>query len=54
MESSSEKEGRAAILSSLGMGNKTRLIEFTKQLATLLNAEIKLTEALSVLMQQID
>jgi general secretion pathway protein F len=53
VESASEKEGRAAILSSLGMGNKSRLIEFTKQLATLLNAEIKLTEALSVLSQQI-
>ena len=52
-ESSSEKEARAAILSSLGMGNKTRLIEFTKQIATLLNAEIKLTEALSVLVQQV-
>jgi general secretion pathway protein F len=53
-ESSSEKETRAAILSSLGMGSKTRLIEFTKQLATLLNADIKLTEALSVLVQQVD
>ena len=51
-ESSSEKEGRAAILSSLGMGNKARLIDFTKQMATLLNAEIKLTESLSVLVQQ--
>jgi general secretion pathway protein F len=54
VESSSEKEARAAILSSLGMGSKTRLIEFTKQIATLLNAEIKLTEALSVLVQQVD
>jgi general secretion pathway protein F len=54
VESSSEQEGRAAILSSLGMGKKTRLIDFTKQLSTLLNAEIKLTEALSVLVQQID
>ena len=53
-ESSSEKEARAAILSSLGMGSKSRLIEFTKQLATLLNAEIKLTEAISVLVQQVD
>jgi general secretion pathway protein F len=53
-ESSSEKEGRAAILSVLGKGNKSRLIDFTKQLATLLNAEIKLTEALSVLIQQVD
>jgi type II secretory pathway component PulF len=53
-ESASEKEGRMAILSSLGIGNKARLIEFTKQLSTLLNAEIKLTEALSVLVQQVD
>jgi general secretion pathway protein F len=53
-ESSSEKEGRAAILSALGTGNKTRLIDFTKQMATLLNAEIKLTEALSVLIQQVN
>jgi type II secretory pathway component PulF len=53
-ESASEKEGRTAILSSLGIGSKTRLIEFTKQLSTLLNAEIKLTEALSVLVQQVD
>ena len=53
-EGASEKEGKTAFLASLGLGNKTRLLEFTKQLATLLNAEIKLTEALSVLTQQID
>jgi general secretion pathway protein F len=53
-ESTSEKEARTAILSALGKGSKTRIIEFTKQLATLLNAEIKLTEALSVLIQQVN
>ena len=33
--------------------NKTQVSEFTKQLATMLSAGIKLTEALSVLVQQI-
>lgn len=48
----SEQEPRALALSLLGKGNKTAVMEFTKQLATLLQAEIKLTEALSVLIQQ--
>jgi len=48
-----EEQGKIAILSSFGTGKKARILEFTKQLATLLNAEIKLTEALTVLVQQV-
>ena len=33
--------------------NKTEIVDFTKQMATLLNSGIKLTEALAVLIQQI-
>jgi type II secretory pathway component PulF len=50
-EVGSEREGRS-LLSSLGRGRKTQIIDFTKQMATLLNSGIKLTEALSVLTLQ--
>ena len=52
-EISSRAEGKAALFSLFGKRNKTQLIDFTKQMATLLNAGIKLTESLSVLTLQI-
>ncbi|HUT28477.1 MAG TPA: type II secretion system F family protein [Sedimentisphaerales bacterium] len=52
-EISSREEGRAALLSIFGKGSKTQLIDFTKQMATLLNSGIKLTESLSVLTLQV-
>ena len=51
-EVTSAVEGQRALFSVLRKRNKTQLIDFTKQLATLLNSGIKLTEALSVLMMQ--
>jgi len=51
-EVSSRAERRAALLSFLPKAGKTQLIDFTKQMATLLNSGIKLTEALSVLTMQ--
>lgn len=51
-EVSSRAEGRAALLSLLAKRSKTQIIDFTKQMATLLNSGIKLTEALSVLTMQ--
>ena len=51
-EVSSESEEQHAVL-SFGRGiSKSQLTDFTKQLATLLNSGIKLTEALSVLTLQ--
>jgi general secretion pathway protein F len=44
--------GRMGLLSILGKGRKGEIIDFTKQMATLLNSGIKLTEALSVLTLQ--
>jgi len=52
-EVTSGQERKAAVLSVFGKGKKTQIIDFTKQLATLLNSGIKLTEALSVLTAQI-
>ena len=46
-------EGRSAILAMFSRGGKKQLLDFTKQLATLLNSGIKLTEALSVLIMQV-
>ena len=43
---------KAAVLSVFGKSGKTQLIDFTKQMATLINSGIKLTEALSVLTLQ--
>ncbi len=45
-------EGRAALSSIFSKGGKKQLIDFTKQMATLLNSGIKLTEALTVLTMQ--
>lgn len=51
-EVTSGAEGKASLFSILTRRSKTQLIEFTKQMATLLNSGIKLTEALSVLTMQ--
>jgi len=54
-EISSAVEGKSLVLSPLSRlrrPGKAQLIDFTKQLATLLNSGIKLTEALSVLTLQ--
>jgi type II secretory pathway component PulF len=52
-EVSSREEGRTSLLSAFGRTRKTQIIDFTKQMATLLNSGIKLTEALSVLGLQV-
>ncbi len=49
---STQAERRFSFMSLLGKGRKKEVLNFTKQLATLLTAGIKLTEALSVLIQQ--
>ncbi|KPJ66847.1 MAG: hypothetical protein AMJ43_06745 [Coxiella sp. DG_40] len=51
-EVSTGGEGRAALFSIFVRGGKRQIIDFTKQLSTLLNSGIKLTEALSVLTLQ--
>jgi len=51
-EVTSAAESKRALFSVLRKRSKTQLVDFTKQLATLLNSGIKLTEALSVLMMQ--
>ena len=52
-QAGSGAEGRASLFSVFSKGSKTQMIDFTKQMATLLNSGIKLTEALSVLVLQI-
>jgi len=52
-ESGSGSERKAALFSIFARGGKGRIIDFTKQMTTLLNSGIKLTEALSVLTLQI-
>ena len=47
-EISSRAQSKAALFSFFGKRNRTQLIDFTKQMATLLNSGIKLTESLSV------
>jgi len=49
---SSRSESKAALFSIFARGGKSQIIDFTKQMATLLNSGIKLTEALSVLTLQ--
>jgi type II secretory pathway component PulF len=51
-EVGSRAERKAALFSFLYKHSKGQLIDFTKQMATLLNSGIKLTEALSVLTLQ--
>lgn len=48
-----ESEIKSGFMSMLVRTKKTHIIEFTKQMAILLNSEIKLTEALSVMIEQI-
>ena len=52
-EISSKEHDRSSLFSIFGRSNKTQVVEFTKQMATLLNSGIKLTEALSVLGMQV-
>jgi type II secretory pathway component PulF len=52
-EAGAGTEARASLFSFLSRGGKTQLIDFTKQMATLLNSGIKLTESLSVLTMQV-
>ena len=52
MEVSTASEGKAALFSALTRAGKAQMIDFTRQMATLLNSGIKLTEALSVLTLQ--
>ena len=49
----SGSESKAALFSIFAKSRKTQIIDFTKQMATLLNSGIKLTEALSVLTLQV-
>jgi general secretion pathway protein F len=51
-EVDSGQGGKAALLSIFPKSSKSQIIDFTKQMATLLNSGIKLTEALSVLTLQ--
>jgi type II secretory pathway component PulF len=51
-EVGSGSEGKAALFSIFSRGGKGQIIDFTKQMTTLLNSGIKLTEALSVLTLQ--
>lgn len=45
--------GKSTLLSIFSLSNKNQILDFTKQLATLLNSGIKLTESLSVLTLQV-
>ncbi|MHC4396433.1 MAG: type II secretion system F family protein [Planctomycetota bacterium] len=51
-EISTAAESKSALFSIFSKGSKAQLIDFTKQMATLLNSGIKLTESLSVLTLQ--
>ena len=51
-EVNSRAESKTALLSILSKSNKNQIIDFTKQMATLLHSGIKLTDALSVLTMQ--
>ena len=51
-ELGSGTSGKAALFSIFAKGGKTQIIDFTNQMATLLNSGIRLTEALSVLTLQ--
>ena len=50
---SSKSESKAALFSIFAKSSKSQIIDFTKQMATLLNSGIKLTEALSVMTLQV-
>ena len=46
------QEGRTSLFSVFSRGSKKQILDFTRQMATLLNSGIKLTESLSVLTMQ--
>lgn len=48
-----ESEVKSGLLGFFGRTKKSHIIDFTKQMSILLNSEIKLTEALSVMVEQI-
>ena len=50
---SAESEVRSGLMGFFGRTKKTHIIEFTKQMSILLNSDIKLTESLSVMVEQI-
>jgi general secretion pathway protein F len=52
-QEAAESEVKSGLLSFFGKAKKTHIIEFTKQMSVLLNSEIKLTESLSVMIEQI-
>src|SRR4030042_384037 len=52
-EIGSTAEHKAALFSFFSRGSKSQIIDFTKQMATLLQSGIKLTDALSVLTMQV-
>ncbi|MHC4104215.1 MAG: type II secretion system F family protein [Planctomycetota bacterium] len=49
----SRSESKAALFSIFAKRGKTQIIDFTKQMSTLINSGIKLTEALSVMTLQV-
>ena len=49
----SKSESKAALFSIFAKSSKSQIIDFTQQMATLLNSGIKLTEALSVMTLQV-
>ncbi|HAL44353.1 MAG: hypothetical protein A2Y12_13920 [Planctomycetes bacterium GWF2_42_9] len=51
-QAAAESEVKSGFMSMLVRTKKTHIIEFTKQMSILLNSEIKLTEALSVMIEQ--
>jgi type II secretory pathway component PulF len=51
-EVTSAAEGKHVLFSTFRRVSRSQIVDFTKQLATLLNSGIKLTEALGVLMMQ--
>lgn len=53
VETGSDNKRKAGFFPNLKKGNKNQIIEFTKQMATLLNSGIKLTDSLTVLAMQI-
>jgi len=53
VEEITSDDSRAGVFAFLSRRKKTQLIDFTKQMSTLLNSGIKLTEALSVMTMQI-
>jgi general secretion pathway protein F len=53
IQSNSAAAGKVAMASIFKKRNKSQITDFTKQMSTLLNSGIKLTEALSVLIMQV-